>query len=392
VIGCIGGLLSMFYRVSVAIISPELAHDFSLSPEQMGHISSFFFYAFALSQIPNGIFLDVFGSRIVMITINLIAVIGAFIFSSSDSFFVVLIGRVLLGIGMSCNFMGVLKLIASWFPAKMFATLSGVFLCVSTLGSIFAATPLAYLSNSIGWRLSFVIIAMINVLFIVLLLSFVRNNPTSAEKNKNKLKSVLSGFGSLIKSWPYWAISFASFFRYGSFVAIQGLWAAPFLLYGLKIDKLTVADALLLMGIGYMISMPLFGRISDHTLKSRKLVIIPSLLVMSLLIWILSCLSPNVNVYIIFSLFFMLGMAAAPGQIMFSHIKELVPSDVIGTAMTGVNLFTMLGAAILTQILGFFIGNAQEYMLRAVDFNMGFYFCSLGLIISSFFYALVPDR
>ena len=46
--------LSMFYRVSSAVIAPDLMRDLGLNAENLGLLGGAFFYSFALLQIPMG--------------------------------------------------------------------------------------------------------------------------------------------------------------------------------------------------------------------------------------------------------------------------------------------------------------------------------------------------
>ena len=115
--------MSQFFRSSVAVIAPDLIEELALSPNRLSLISASFFYAFALMQIPLALYLDRVGARISMTVLTLIASIGAVIFAVGESMEMLTVGRILLGIGMSCNLMGTLKLITLWFGAKRFATL-----------------------------------------------------------------------------------------------------------------------------------------------------------------------------------------------------------------------------------------------------------------------------
>ena len=99
-------LLSQFYRSSIAVITPELTADTRINTGELSLISAGFFYAFALAQIPIGIYLDRFGARITMTILTMVAALGALVFAWADSFSGLMAGRLLLGIGMACNLMG----------------------------------------------------------------------------------------------------------------------------------------------------------------------------------------------------------------------------------------------------------------------------------------------
>jgi predicted MFS family arabinose efflux permease len=390
-IGCLGFVLSMFYRVSTTVISPELSKDLNLTTSQLALLSSAFFYGFALCQIPLGLALDRFGPRMVITIFNAFAVAGALFFALAQDITQIFWARILMGVGVSCNLMGNLTLIAAWFPVNRFATMNGLFAGIGVLGNLLAATPLAFLAHTLGWRKSFLLFAGFNALQVLCFFLIVRDRPRGQQGSNLPLSNPFKGLKQVLKLPYYWIISVGTFFRYGCLMALQGLWAGPYLMNGLGVDILTTGNALLFMGLGYMVGLPLFGRISDHLVLSRKKVILPSLWVMALLILSLAFLPKGIKVFWIYLWFLAMGLASAPGQIMYSHIKELVPSQVMATSMTGVNFFTMLGAAFLMQVMGLVVEAGPQGLNQPEAFRPAWYICVAGLGLSGILYFFIPD-
>jgi MFS family permease len=157
-------IFSQFFRVSNAVIAPNLIQDLGLNAETLGILGGAYFYSFALLQIPMGPMLDRIGPRIVVTLFPLIGALGAFLFALSGSFTSALLGRILIGLGMAPVLMGSMKVFILRFPPEKFATLVGTILSVGTLGNIFAASPLAYLTSVIGWRVTFILAGGITIL------------------------------------------------------------------------------------------------------------------------------------------------------------------------------------------------------------------------------------
>lgn len=390
-VGCAGFVLSMFFRVSTTVIGPDLVKDLDLTTSQLGLLSSAFFYAFAICQLPLGMALDRFGPRVVVSLLNGIGVLGALLFASAHTASQMVWARVIMGIGMSCNLMGIMTLIAIWFPVNRFATLSGLIASIGVLGNLMAATPLAFLAQGLGWRKSFLLLAGLNALLALVFLGVVRNRPFQHRTSAPAIGNPLKGLKTVVKLPVYWGISIGTFFRYGCLMAIQGLWAGPYLINGLGLDILTTGNALLLMGIGNMVGSPIFGRISDHWVQSRKKVILPSLWIMALLILVLAFFPKGIPVTWVYLWFLVFGISTAPGQIMYPHIKELVPAEVMATAMTGINLFTMLGAAFLMQAMGLAVETGPMGLSHPEAFRPAWYLCVGGLSLSAVIYMFIPD-
>jgi len=171
-------LISLFYRVSSAIIAVDLSRDLNLRAQDLGLMGAAFFYSFALIQIPLGLILDRIGARMTMLVLNIIGIIGTIIFAQASGLAGGVIGRSLLGIGMAANLMGTLKLLTNWFDLRKFATLSGLALSLGTLGSLAATSPLALLVQTFGWRISFYLLAGLHAFLTVCLFLFVRDMPS----------------------------------------------------------------------------------------------------------------------------------------------------------------------------------------------------------------------
>lgn len=391
-------LLSQFYRVSVAVISPNLISDLGLDTSSLSLISAAFFYAFALMQIPVALYLDTIGPRISMTILTLLAVAGSVIFATGESLSMMVIGRVLMGIGMSCNLMGTLKLITLWFGPLRFGTLSALVLSIGTLGNILGTTPLVLSVSMIGWRSTFLVLAGLNLIIVLFFYLIVRDRPPdsgpinlTAEVSVS-LKETLSGIWALFSLKDYWIISFGSFCRYGIFAAVQALWAGPYLMTVIGVSPIATGNLILLMNVGLVVGSPLSGYFSDAILKSRKLPINAGLIGMGGILFVLANLKPGTSSLLLAFLFFGFGFSSSAGQIMLAHIKERMPIEKAGTALSGVNFFTMIGVAFFLQLLG----SVMQYLypqasLGADAFRDAFYLCAGFLGLTTFLYAFTVE-
>ena len=386
-------VLSQFYRSSVAVIAPNLIQDLTLDSWELSTVSASFFYGFALMQIPVGIFLDSIGPRITMTLLTLVAVIGALVFSYGESYYSLTLGRALLGIGMACNFMGGLKLITIWFNPKQFATLSALIVSIGTAGNIAAATPLVFMVQIMGWRNSFITMSAVTFFIIILFFLLVSDKPVT-QKTENTQKTSKPGIKDTMKSArmlfsqkDFWIISFSTFCRYGIYASVQALWAGPYLTKVAGFSSVTAGNILLLMSIGLIIGCPLSGYLSDIIFNSRKKIIIPGLCGMAGILWFLVFLPAETGPVILSILFFGFGLFSGSGQIMYAHIKEQVPHQNAGMAMTAINFFTMAGVAVFLQGMGALMKILHPGASLGVSaFKSAFIFCAVCLTIISAIY------
>lgn len=179
---------------------------------------------------------------------------------------------------------------------------------------------------------SFVVLAVINALVVVAFVIVMRDYPRGYTRGTWHSRSLTAGLGRLFRMYSYWAISLTGFVRYGYFAAIQSLRAGPFLVYGLGLGEIAASYAIFSMGIGYMVGLPLGGSISDRLLRSRKQVVLGSMAMFCLLTLLPAWWNEHTATWIIMVTFFALRLTAAPGQILYAHMKELLPLEMLARA------------------------------------------------------------
>ena len=391
-------LLSVFYRATSAVIASELMSDFSLTPEDLGLLSSVFFYAFALVQIPMGAALDLFGARRAMIFLSCAGLVGVVSFALANSFPLAIVGRGLMGVGMACCMMGIFKLVSVWFPPHAFTTISGFILSIATLGSIGATAPLAFAVDWIGWRNAFLVIALVHLFITVWIYAQVVDFPENSRvenvfsaQKRGWVKGSMDGMVSVFRLPSFWLISLAAFTRYGVYISIAGLWAGPYLEHIYHASLIERGKILMLIPVGYLIGSPIFGLLSDRVWKERRTVAAAAMSFYALCVLPLVGFIPSFSIHMVAATFFLLGFSGSFAPIMYANIKELLPSSVSGTAMSAVNFFTMMGAGFFQHVMGIIIErlSLQEGQLPPEAFSFAFGLCFIAAASGAIGYLFV---
>ncbi len=389
-------IFSLFYRGSNAVIAPNLIQDLDLDAEALGILGGASFYSFALLQIPMGPMLDRIGPRTIISSFSLIGASGAFLFAFGQSFALALLGRILIGMGMACVLMGALKVFTLRFPLEKFATLSGAIISIGTLGNIFAASPLAYLTKAIGWRSTFSLAGGITAVLALLAFWVLGEEKgrdggcASHEEEMGIFQSIRLVLGSL----SFWQIGAIAFFRYGTFVSLQGLWLGPYLIDAKGYSPVQAGNVLIFLAIGTILGGPIAGRLSDRTFRSTKSVALWGLVLYGLTLFPLAGILKIESPFWYSLIFFLNGFFNGFGMLIYPHAKELFPISISGTVMTLVNFFSIAGGAVLIPVLGKIIklfpliNNA--YPARA--YHLSFFICILGIAGSLIFYAFSKEK
>lgn len=172
-----GYILVNFHRLCPAVVAVDMMRDLHAGGALLGLLGSAYFYPYALMQLPAGLLSDSWGPRRTITLFFSVAFIGSLLLGLAPSLFWAVVGRTLVGLGISMLFVPTMKVLAEWFRIREFATMTGILMAMGGLGVLTAAYPLALLSNWIGWRLSFVIVGFFTLLLAILIWIFVRDRP-----------------------------------------------------------------------------------------------------------------------------------------------------------------------------------------------------------------------
>ncbi|MBU4564076.1 MAG: MFS transporter [Desulfarculus sp.] len=393
-------IFSYMVRLSTGVLGPMLIDDLNINAGQLGLLAGVFFYAFGAAQIPVGLALDSFGPKRTIIATSLLAVAGCILTGVGTSYSLVLVGRLLLGLGMSSVLMGSLKVFANWFRADRFAFLAGSILSLGNLGGLLAATPLLLMAMTLGWRNCFFYFAAFVLLIIFLIACLVSDHPPRIDAGQDagpppsgpRGWQGLAALGSIFLNWHFWIMGLGSFVRYGSMLTIHGFLGMLYLVEIVGLGPEEAGTVLGMISVGYLIGSPLAGRLSDTVLRSRKKVVTAGFFLFALNM-IPFWFPASIPLPLWYILFGCIGLFSATSPVNFAHVKELFPPRMTGTVLTGANLFVMLGAALGSQLTGAFL---ELYPRSAAGYpSQAYLLVFLGLfaasMIAGLLYILVKD-
>lgn len=389
---CAGYTVSQFLRTSLGVLSPNLMHDFNINPNNMGLLGGVFFLSFAIFQIPAGILIDKYGPRKVMSSVIIFALLGSIIFALSNSFYILLIGRVLMGLGCSICLMGSLVLITRWTDSDQFSKLAGIILAVGGIGGLLATTPLSYFSELFGWRLSFWLAAAVTFCVMVLYYFILEDRKNDLILNRSNETISLKNLLFILKERNFKFMIPMSLMSYSSLVVILGLWGAPYLkdIHGL--DSVERGKILMLMAISWNIGSFVFGRLRSIFGNYKNVVIFGATGVI-ILLFILSIITEINSIYL-YILFCILGFFGAFSVALISHYQVLFDKEYMGRALSTANFFNFGGVFFVQWLTGKIIylmgGDSTGAPIEA--YRLAFLFVAILLLISLCIYFFSNEK
>ena len=258
-----GYFISALLRAITATLSPLLTSEFNLNAGDLGLLAGGYFLGFASMQIPLGYLLDKHGPKKVVSSFLLIAIIGTGAFALSQSFSGLLISRILIGVGVSACLMGPLTGYRIWFADEYQQRANAWMLMVLSMGFVFSTLPVQILLPVIGWRWIFGSVAVVILLIIILTLLFIPSWKSEDSKD-------VENAGSLSDVWKnkfFRSTIPLGLFNYGGMVAIQTLWAGPWMVRVTGYTPLESATGLFWINITMLIAFFIFGYILPKITK-----------------------------------------------------------------------------------------------------------------------------
>lgn len=382
--------LSQFYRVSNSVIAPELARDLHLSARQIGWAGSAFFLALFAVQLPVGLWFDRFGARRTVSAVSLLAVAGALWIAQAGNAADLIVGRIIVGVGCAASFMSVVFLCARWFSARELSTaLSWVF-AASNLGTLAAATPLAWVAAEFGWRNGFIGLAAVTLVVAVLFYAVVRDRPPGSRlptMHKEPLSDVFRGLWQVWRTPGLLPLLSMHFFAYATMLTVLGVWGGPYLFDVHKLDGVQRGNVLLAMGIAQTIGILCYGPM-DRILQSRKKVVLLGTYVSAALLLALAAIAqPSLPVAI--ALLVAVCFCCAFGTVIVAQGRTLFPDRLGGRAVTTVNMAQCLGLTVLPVVTGYVV---EAYGAGDTAYRLVFGLLAAGLVAGSIAYFRSRDN
>jgi len=352
-----GYFISCLLRAITATLSPLLTNEFNLLAGDLGLLAGGYFLGFASMQIPLGYLLDRHGPKKIVSSFLLIAIIGSAAFALAQNFAGLLISRILIGVGVSACLMGPLTGYRIWFADEYQQRGNSWMLMIASSGFVFSTLPVQILLPIFGWRWIFGGITILIFIVIILTLLFIPPWKKETDNNDKKNSGLLS---DVWKNKFFRSTIPLGLFNYGGIMAVQTLWAGPWMIRVAGYDPLESATGLFWINATMLIAffvwgyiLPKINKLGLDTMKLLKFGLPISYV--SLLVIIISGENAGALHFVIYILTSIVLSLTQPA------VAMRFPTSLAGKSLTSFNLLIFLGTFIMQWGIGLIIDLSQFY-------------------------------
>jgi MFS family permease len=281
--------MAALLRAVTATLAPVFSEELALGAGDLGLLAAAYFLGFAAVQLPLGRALDRHGPRRTILAFLCLAVLGCAAFALAKDLLTLGLSRMLIGAGVGACLMAPLTLYRRRFAPTLQLRLNAWMLMTGSLGMLASTLPVQWLLPLWGWRGVFWAAAGGLALSMLLIWRLVpADEPAPAA---GSAAAAAGGRYIDIARHPlFLGMAPLAFVLYGGLVAVQSLWAGPWLT---RVGGASAAQAaaglflinavMLLTFLGWGLAMP---RLTARGITPQRLMAWGLPLALGLMVWI----------------------------------------------------------------------------------------------------------
>jgi len=350
----LGHYLSSLLRNVNAVLASNLVGSLALTPGQLGLLTSAFFFAFALVQLPVGIALDRYGPRKVQLALMLVAALGALLFARGTSFGQLVLARAIMGLGLGGCFMSAVKAISTWIAPGKLPSVHGYLIAVGGLGAASATMPVRMALQYTDWRGLFLLLAAGIAASGALIWLFAPRCAAPAA-SAGMRPPMLSSILSVYRTPAFRSTISLVLLPHAVFFGIQGLWIGRWLSDVARFPDDAVAYLLYLGMAAVIFGAIAVGMITEWAGKRgvTPLDVAGAGIALFVLVQAAFVVGYKPSFQLLSVLFTLVGTITG---IEYAIVAQSMPRELTGRAATCLNLLIFVGAFLVQAGFGLVVG------------------------------------
>lgn len=344
---------AQFFRNAHVVVAPDIMRELGASAASLAALTSAMFIASAISQIPGGILLDRFGTRVMLPIMLVLSGIGAGLFGAAQSVGQLVFARAFMGVGGAVLVMAGIVACARWFDARHFSTIAGGIMATSQLGNLLSTIPMALIASWFGWRGAYAAVVVFTFLLAAIVYACIRDAPPGHDfhaRPRETLRQSAAGVVEVLRIPGIWRLLVMAWFAWGTTSCIVGLWAGPYLSDVHGLDTLGRGKVLFWIACGVIAGGLTFTYIDRRSGRTKQLIVAGT--VVNIVVFGILTVLASPGIVTVTALLALMGFVGGYSVLIATHGRSFYPERLIGRGITTVNCAVLFGAASLQVATG----------------------------------------
>lgn len=361
--GLLAYIVAVLDRTTLGVSGLQAADRFAASPSVLSTFVVLQVIVYAAAQVPAGLLLDRFGSRLLIVCGAALMASGQLVLAISESLPAAIAARAVVGLGDAMTFISVLRLVPHWFTPKQVPLVTQLTGICGQLGQVLSAVPFLALLTGSGWTPAYVAVAAFGVLAMALAFAVVRDGPggrvvstesTTVSDILASVKTVWLRPGTRLGFFTHMGTQF-------SVTAFTLMWGVPYLTVAQGLST-TVAGALLTASVVAAITAGVLIGIFTGRHPHRRSRLVLAIIVSNAVIWtVVLALPGRAPLWLLVVLVVVISVGGPGSMVGFDFARTFNPSATLGTAQGMVNMGGFLAALLVMQTMGLILAGIGDY-------------------------------
>ena len=252
---------SALVRAVTATLAPSFSAELALSSGDLGLLAGAYFLGFAAMQLPVGSALDRLGPRKVLIGLLSVAAAGCVAFAMARDFFTLTLARCLIGVGVSACLMAPMTTFRRRFKPAAQMRANSWMLMTGSLGMVASTLPVQWLLPMIGWRGLFWLLAGLFALALAAIAGVAPPDEPPGRSARHTPSAPGDGYRDVLGHPTLLRFAPMGFFLYGGLLAIQSLWAGPWMVRVCGWSPAQAAQGLFAINLAMLLAFMAWGAV-----------------------------------------------------------------------------------------------------------------------------------
>jgi MFS family permease len=362
-IGLLAYIVAVLDRTTLGVSGLDAATRFHASPGMLSTFVVLQVIVYAGAQIPAGLLLDRFGSRVMIVAGGLLMAVGQLTLAFSASLPAAIAARAVLGLGDAFTFISVLRLVPHWFDERRIPLVSQLTGICGQFGQVLSAVPFTALLGGAGWSIAYLSAAGFGVLAVALVLALIRDTPHGRAVPKHSV-GVGETWSHVKTVWQRPGTRLGFFTHMGTQFSVTTfalMWGVPYLTEGQGLSR-GVAGGLLTVSVASAIFSGIVIGIVTGRHPHRRSRVVLAIIFSNALLWtaVLALPSPA-PLWLLVGLIVVISVGGPGSMVGFDFARTFNPRPTLGTATGIVNMGGFLASLLVMQAMGVIIGAAGGY-------------------------------